>query len=316
MVAWLLPALFLVAPAAAQTWPVRTVRIVVPFAPGGGIDALARALAQKLTEQAGATFVVDNRPGAGGVLGAELVAHAKPDGYTLLVAGTEFGINPVTRSNLQYDPFRDFIPISQLVTLQNILASHPSVPARNVKELIVLAKAHPAQLTYGSSGTGGGPHLAGELFQSVAGIKWVHVPFKGAGPASIAIMGGQIDFMFSSTAGLAEHVRTGRLRAIAVTGDKRFREMPDVPTVAESGMPGYSVTGWNGLCAPAGLQPELVRRIHAEATRALGNPDVAAMLTKTGVEPVMSSPGAFGIFLRTEIAKWTRVVRESGIRIE
>jgi tripartite-type tricarboxylate transporter receptor subunit TctC len=303
-------------PASAQTWPARAVRIIVPFAPGGGIDALARALAQKLTEQTGATFVVDNRPGAGGVLEAELVARAKPDGHTLLVAGTEFGINPVTRPKLQYDPFKDFIPVSQLVTLQNMLASHTSVPATNVKEFIALAKARPAQLTYGSSGTGGGPHLAGELFQSMAGIRWVHVPFKGAGPASIAVMGGEIDFMFSSTAGLAGHVRTGKLRAIAVTGDKHVLELPDVPTIAESGVPGYSVTGWNGLCAPAGLPPELVRRIHAEAARALGTPDVKDMLARSEVEPVMSSPEEFGGFLRAEIAKWTKVVRESGIRIE
>ena len=190
------------------------------------------------------------------------------------------------------------------------------MPVRNVKELIALAKARPAQLTYGTSGVGGGPHLAGELFQSMAGIRWVHVPFKGAGPASIAVMGGQIDFMFSSTAGLAAHARSGKVRAIAVTGDKRFRELPDVPTIAESGVPGYSVTGWNGLCAPAGLAPEVVRRIHAEATRALDNPDVKEMLAKSGVEPVVSTPEAFAGFLRGEIAKWTKVVKAADIRIE
>ncbi len=302
--------------AAAQTWPSRTVRIIVPFAPGGGIDALARTLAQKLAEQTGGSFVVDNRPGAGGVLAAELVARAKPDGYTLLVAGTELGINPATRPKLQFDALRDFTHISQLVGLQNMLASHPSVPVKNVKELIVLAKARPAQLTYGSSGTGGGPHLAGELFQSMAGIRWVHIPFKGAGPASIAVIGGEIDFMFSSTAGLAGHVRIGKLRAIAVTGPTRFAQMPEVPTIAESGVPGYSVTGWNGLCAPAGLPPELVRRLHAEAARALHNSDVMDMLARSGVEPVTSTPEEFVQFLRTEIAKWTKVVREANIRIE
>ena len=312
----LLPSVMFVHAAAGQTWPARTVRVVVPFAPGGGIDALTRALAQKLSEQTGATFVVDNRPGAGGVVGAEVVARSKPDGYTLLVAGTEFGINPVTRPKLQYDPFRDFIPISQLVALQNMLASHPSVPVRNVKDLIALAKARPAQLTYGTSGTGGGPHLAGELFQSMAGIRWVHVPFKGAGPASIAVMAGQIDFMFSSTAGLATHARAGKVRALGVTGDKRLPELPHVPTVAESGLPGYSVTGWNGLCAPAGLAPELVRRIYGEAARAMNNADIMEMLAKTGVERVASTPEAFGIFLRAEIAKWTKVVNAAGIRVE
>lgn len=306
----------LAVPAAAQNWPARVVRIIVPYSPGGGIDTVARLMAQKLTEQIGGPFVVDNRPGAAGVLGAELVARAAPDGYTLLASSTEFAINPSVRSKLPYDPFKDFTHISQLAFVQFILASHPSVPVRNVKELIALAKIRPGQLTYGSSGTGGGPHLAGELFQSMAGIRWVHVPFKGAGPASLAVMSGEIDFAFGATIGLLGQVRNGKLRAVAVTGMKRFAGLPDVPTVAESGVPGYSATGWYGFYAPAGLSPEIVRKLYAEAVRALGDPDVKEKLARGGNEYVMSSPEEFTAFLHAEIAKWTKVVRESNIRVD
>jgi tripartite-type tricarboxylate transporter receptor subunit TctC len=305
-----------VIPAGAQPWPTRTVRMVVPFPPGGGADAMARMLAQKFSEGTGTTFMVDNRPGAGGVIGTELVARAKPDGYTLLLGATEMGTNPAVRPSLPYEPFRDFTHISQLVILQNTFASHPSVPARNVKEVIALARARPAQLTYGSSGTGGGPHLAGELFQSMAGIRWVHVPFKGAALASTAVMSGEIDFMFAAVSGLLGHVRSGRLRAIAVTGPKRSAEMPDVPTVSESGIPGYSVTGWYGLYAPAGLPQELVRRLNAEAKRALDHADAREMLKKGGLEYVVSSPEEHVGFLRSEIDKWSKVVKAAGIRLE
>ena len=303
-------------PAVAQTYPSKPVRIIVPYTPGGGIDTVARLMAQKLTEQFGSSFVVENRPGAAGVLGAELVARAAPDGHTLLASSTEFAINPSVRSNLPYDPFRDFAHISQLATVQFILASHPSVPVRNVKALVALAKARPGQLTYGSSGTGGGPHLAGELFQSMAGIRWVHVPFKGAAPASLAVMSGEIDFAFGATIGLLGQVRNGRLHAVAVTGMKRFAELPDVPTVAESGVPGYNATGWYGFYAPAGTPPELVRRLYAEATRALGDPDVKEKLARGGNEYVMSPSDEFVVFLRTEVAKWTKVVKDANIRMD
>jgi tripartite-type tricarboxylate transporter receptor subunit TctC len=193
----------IVVPAAGQNWPVRPVRLVVPFAPGGGYDTMARLLSQKLTERiAGSSFIVDNRPGAGGILGTELVARAASDGYTLLVAGTEFTTNPGLRSKLPFDPFKDFAPISQLTTTQFLLASHVSVPVRNVKDVIALAKARPGMLTYGSSGPGSGPHLTGELFQLMAGIRWVHVPFKGAQPATIAVIGGEIDFVFTAATSL------------------------------------------------------------------------------------------------------------------
>jgi tripartite-type tricarboxylate transporter receptor subunit TctC len=311
-----LSAAFAASGAVAQTYPQRPVRMVVPYTPGGGIDTVARTLAQKLTEQMGATFVVENRPGAAGVLGAELVARAAPDGYTLLASSTEFAINPGLRAKLPYDPMRDFAHISQLASVQFILAGHPSVPVKNVKELIALAKKQPGKLTFGSSGTGGGPHLAGELFQSMAKIRWTHVPFKGAAPAAVAVMSGEIDFAFGATIGLLGNVRAGKLRAIAVTGTKRFAELPQVPTVAESGVPGYSAIGWYGFYATGGTPPEIVRRLYNESVRGLGAPGVRERLAKSGNEYVMSPPEEFTAFLRAEIAKWTEVVKEAGVRVD
>ena len=301
---------------ATQLWPARPVRMIVPYTPGGGIDVVARMMAQKLAEQTGGTFVVENRPGAAGMLGAELVARAAPDGHTLLASSTEFAINPALRTKLPYDPLKDFTHISQLASVQFVLACHPSVPVRNVKELIALAKARPGELTYGSSGTGGGPHLAGALFQSMSGIRWTHVPFKGAAPAAIAAIGGEIDFVFAATIGLLANVQNGKVRAVAVTGTKRFSELPSVPTVAESGVPGYAALGWYGFYGPAGLSSELTRRLYTEATRALSAPDVKEKLAKAGNEYVMSPPDEFARFLRAEIAKWSRVVHEAGIKAE
>ena len=300
-------------PAAAQTWPARPVRIIVPFAPGGGVDTVTRFLAQKLSEQTGSSFVVDNRPGGAAVLGTELVARAAPDGYTLLTSAPEFSINPSMRSKLPYDPFKDFAYISQLTAGQFMLASHPSVPVKTVRQVIALAKARPGELNYGSSGTGGINHLAGALFQSMTGIRWVHVPFKGAGPSTIGLIGGHIDFVFASTTGLVGPAKAGKVRAIAVTGPKRFTELPQVPTIAESGVPGYYVTGWYGFYAPAGTSAEIVRRLHAEARRALNSPDVAEKLAKTGNVPVASPPEEFAAFVRAEIGKWAKVIRDSSL---
>ena len=303
-------------PGFAQNWPARPVRIIVPYTPGGGIDAVARLLAQKLGEQLGGSFVVDNRPGAAGVLGAELVARAAPDGYTLLASSTEFSINPSLRTKLPYDPFKDFSHISQLASVQFILGSHPSVPIKNARELVALAKSRPGQLTYGSSGTGGGPHLAGELFQLMSGIQWVHVPFKGAAPAAIAVMSGDIDFVFGATIGLLGQVRAGRLRAVAVTGPKRFAELPDVPTVTESGVPGYVAIGWYGFYGPAGFSKDFVRRLYTQATKALSSPDVKEKLAQGGNEYVMSAPEEFVTFLHAEMSKWGKVIKAANIRAE
>jgi tripartite-type tricarboxylate transporter receptor subunit TctC len=244
------------------------------------------------------------------------VARAAPDGYTLLASSTEFAINPGLRAKLPYDPMRDFAHISQLASVQFILAGHPSVPVKNVKELIALAKKQPGKLTFGSSGTGGGPHLAGELFQSMAKIRWTHVPFKGAAPAAVAVMSGEIDFAFGATIGLLGNVRAGKLRAIAVTGTRRFAELPQVPTVAESGVPGYSAIGWYGFYATGGTPPEIVRRLYGESVRALGAPEVRERLAKSGNEYVMSPPEEFTAFLRAEIAKWARVVKDANLRAE
>jgi tripartite-type tricarboxylate transporter receptor subunit TctC len=315
LLAWLC-----IAPAAAQTastWPSKPVRLIVPYAPGGGIDFVARVLAQKLTEQPGGTFIVDNRPGAGGIVAAELVARAAPDGHTLLACATEFLTNAAVRSKLPFDPLKDFTPISQIGFVPFVIASHPSVPAKNVREVIALAKSRPGQLTYGSTTLGGGPHLAGELLQAMSGIRWVHVPFKGAAPASVALMSGEIDFMFASTAAIVGPVRSGKLRAVAVTGHKRIRELPDTPTVAESGLPGYSAIGIHGLLAPAGAAPDLVRRIHAETTRALGTPETIEKIAQGGgSEYVGTTPEEFSVFVRNEISKWTKLVKASNIRVE
>src|SRR5258705_4418943 len=253
------------ASAAAQTWPARPVRVIVPFAPGGGVDTVTRLLAQKLTEQIGASFVVENRAGGGGIVGAEFVAKAAPDGYPLLTSAPEFSVNPGVRSKLPYDPIKDFAYISQLTSGQFLLASHPSVPVTTVKQLVALAKTRPGQLNYGSSGAGSINHLAGELLQSMAGMRWKHLPFKGAAPNLVALLGGEIDFAFASTTALLDQARSGRIRAIAVTGPKRFGELPQVPTIAESGVPGYNVTGWYGFYAPAGTSAEIVRRLYTEA---------------------------------------------------
>ena len=300
----------------AQQWPSRPVRLILPYAPGGGVDIVARALAQKLTEQLGASVIVENRPGGTGIVATELVARAAPDGHTLLVSATEFSINPAVRTKLPYDPFKDFTYISQLAAVQFLLVSHPSVPVRSARQMIELAKAQPGRLTYGSSGTAGGPHLAGELFQVVSGARWTHVPFKGAGPALIGVMSGEVDFSFGSTISYMEPTRSGKVRAIAVTGVKRFAPLPEVPTVAESGVPGYNAIGWYGFYAPAGMPPELVRRLHSETVRAFDNPDIKERLERAGNELVMSSPEEFAAFMRAEIAKWTRVIKASNMRFD
>ena len=300
----------------AQAWPTRTVRIIVPFAPGGGTDTVARFLAAKFPEQMGGTWVVENRSSAGGLIGADLVSKAAPDGYTLLVTSPEFAINPSMRAKMPYDTFKDFAFISQLASGQFMIACHPNVPVKNAKELVALAKARPGQLTYGTSGAGGINHLAGELLQSMTGIKWLHVPFKGAGPAIIAALGGETEFAVASTIGLVAHVKSGKLRGVAVTGSQRFPEAPHVMTVAEAGVPGYSVTGWYGFYAPAGTPQDTVRRLHEESRRALASPDIKDKLVRVGNEPVGTSPAEFQAFVRAEFDKWAKVIKQANLRID
>jgi tripartite-type tricarboxylate transporter receptor subunit TctC len=304
------------APAVAQTWPARTVRIISPFPPGGGNDAVARFLAAKFPEQIGGAFVVENRGGSGGLQGTDLVAKSPPDGHTLLISSPEFSINPSMRSKMPYDTFKDFAFISQLASGQFLLASHPSVPVRSAKELIALAKGRPGQLTYSTSGAGGINHLAGELLQAMSGIRWLHIPFKGAGPAIIATMGGEVEFVFASTIGLVGPVKSGKLRGVAVTGEQRYAELPSVPTVAEAGVPGYSVTGWYGFYAPANTPPDIVRRLHEESRRALNSPDIKEKLIKAGNEPVGTPPAEFLAFVRAEYDKWAKVIKSANLKIE
>jgi len=302
--------------ASAQSWPLRPVRIIVPFAPGGGVDTVMRLLGQRLGESLGQQFVIENRAGSGGLIGAELASKATPDGYTLFSSAPEFAVNPALRAKMPYDPLMDFAFISQLTSGQFLLARHPSVPAVTVQALVALAKKSPGRVTYGSSGVGGINHLAGELLQSMGGIRWVHVPFKGAGPAAIALISGEVDFVFSSTTALLGPVKSGRIRAVAVTGTQRFASLPEVPTIAEAGLPGYAVTGWYGFYAPAKTPQEIIRRLHAETVRALAIPEVRERLAVAGNEPVGSTPEAFGAFVRAEIAKWSKVVKETGMRVE
>jgi len=301
------------APAAAQAWPSQPVRIISPFSPGGGTDFVGRLLAKNLTEQIGGTFIVENRPGASATIGAAMVAKAPPDGHTLLISATEMSIHPILWAKLPYDPLKDFVCVSQLTSGQFVLAAHPAVPVRTVKQLIALAKSRPGQLNYGSSGAGSGTHLPGELFQLMAGIRWTHIPFKGSGSSVIGLMTGEVDFVFGSTAGVFPHARSHRLRAVAVTGSKRPVEMPDVPTIGES-IPGYEVTGWYGFYAPAGTSADIVRRLHVESRRALTRPEAQDALIKSGNEPVGSSPAEFAAFLRAEIAKWAKVAASSGLK--
>ncbi len=302
--------------ASAQSWPARTVRIISPFAPGGGSDTVARFLTAKLPEQIGGTWVVENRPSSGGLLGAELASKAMPDGYTLFVSSPEFAINPSMRAKMPYDTFRDFAFISQLASGQFMIACHPSVPVKNAKELVALAKARPGQLTYGTSGTGGINHLAGELLQSMTGARWMHIPFKGAGPAIIAAIGGETEFAVASTIGLVAHVKSGKLRGVAVTGQRRFEELPHVMTVAEAAIPGYSVTGWDGFYAPAGTPADIVRKLYEESRRAFASPDIKDKLVKAGNEPVGSSPAEFAAFVRAEYDKWAKVIKQANLKID
>jgi tripartite-type tricarboxylate transporter receptor subunit TctC len=312
MMAAIAVAAALATPAASQTWPSKPVRIVLPFAPGGGTDIMGRLLGQKLTEELGTPFVMENRPGAGASIGAAFVAKAPPDGYTLLISAPEMSIHPTLTPKLPYDPLKDFAHISQLTSGQFMLASHPSVPVKTVKDIIAMAKARPGALNYGSSGNGGINHLSGLLFQSMAGIRWTHVPFKGSGASVVALMTGEVEFIFGSTGGLAGPARAAKIRPIAVTSVQRFSEFPSVPTIAESGLKGFNVTNWYGFYAPVGTSPDIVRRLQT-GSRRLHNPDVKQALAVTGNEPVVSSPEEFAAFLRGEIAKWAKVIKATGL---
>ena len=306
------------APAAAsQDYPAKPVRFVVGFTAGGATDVAARIVAQRLTESLGRTFVVDNRPGASGMIGAELVAKSPPDGYTLLVAPqTSQAVAPSLYPKIPYDPVRDFAPITVIASSPLLLAVHPSVPVKTMKELIALAKAQPGQLTFGSGGAGTAPHMTGELVNLLMGVKMVHVPYKGEAPGVRDLLAGQITLMFSTLPPLLPHVQAGKLRGIAVTSLKRPSTVPDIPTVAESGYSGFDVAAWFGLFAPAGTPREIVNKLHAEVVRVISQPDVREKIAVQGLFVVANTPDEFAAFLKAEIARWAKVVKESGAKSE
>lgn len=302
--------------AVAQQYPTKPIRIVVPQSPGASTDLTARLVAQKLNEAFKQPVVVDNRPGASGITGTELVARAAPDGYTLMVVASSFSINPALQPKLPYDPIRDFTTVSQLSKFPNMLAAHPSVPVKTLQDVIALAKAKPGQLNYASAGSGTGTHMTAELLKQMTGIDIVHIPYKGGGPAMVAAMGGQTQLIIGTTVGLLPHVRAGKLRAIALTSAKRSAAAPDTPTFAESGVPGYEHEPWNGMFGPARIPKPVLANINAQVVRILHAPEVKKVFEREGADVVGSTPEQFGAFLRAEIAKWTKVAKAAGIKAE
>jgi tripartite-type tricarboxylate transporter receptor subunit TctC len=297
-------------------YPSRPVRLITPSSPGSGVDIVARVFGQKLSEQVGQPVIVDNRAGAGANLGAEIAAKAPPDGYNLFIATPAHAINSSLYSRLNYDLMRDFAPVSLLTTGEYIVVVHPSVPAKSIGELIALARAKPGALSYGSGGNGNGTHLAGELFGNMSGTTMLHVPYKGSGPALTDLMSGQVQVMFANLTAALPPLKAGRLRALATTGEKRSRGLPNVPTVSESGLPGYVVTSYYGLLVSTGTPPEMVARLNAEAVKAMSAPEMRERLSAEGAEPASSTPAQFGVFLRAEIGKWAKVVKAAKIHAD
>jgi tripartite-type tricarboxylate transporter receptor subunit TctC len=306
------------APAAAQPFPSKPLKIVATFEPGGASDILSRLLAPKLAETLGQPVVVENRPGAGGNTGTDYVAKSPPDGHTLVMGyiGTH-AVNPTLYPKIPFDAVRDFAPVAFVASIPSVLVVHPSVPARSVAELVALAKARPGALNYGSGGSGTAPHLGAELFKLMAGVDMVHVPYKGSGPAVNDLLGGQISLMFNTMIQTIPHVQGGKLRALAVTSARRSAAMPELPTLAEAGMPGYEMVGWFGVLAPAGTPRSAVARLNADILKILALPDVKDRLAKLGSEPTdIATPEQFGDYIKAEIAKWAKVVKAAGMRIE
>lgn len=300
----------------AQSFPTKPVRIIVAFPAGGGTDIVARTISSKLSEALGQQVVIDNRGGASGLLGTELAAKAAPDGYTLFM-GTlgNLSVNPLLFPKVPFDVARDFAPLTQAVAVTFMLYVHPSFPVKSVRDLVALAKARGASINYASSGSGGAPHLAAELFNSLAGVKMVHVPYKGSGPSFIDLLGGQVPLTFDSLTQGLQYVKTGRLRAVATLGPARTPVLPDVPTVGDT-LKGYEVVNWFGLVAPAATPREVINRLHSEIVKVLRLPDIKERLVAQGTDPVGSTSDDFGAFMKAETAKWARVIKEANIRAD
>ena len=298
-----------------QTYPTKAVRIIAPFAPGGGTDLIARVTAQKMTEALGQQVIVDNRPGAGGVLGAELGAKAPPDGYTFTLIAGSYAVNP-SLFKLAFDPVNDITPVIQLSQGPFLIVVHPSLPVKTTRELIALAKAKPGQLTFASSGAGSITQLATELFADMAGIKMIHVPYKGTGPALTDTMAGQVQILFGSVAATLPQMSSGRLRAIAVTTAKRIAAAPEIPTVAESGLKGYEVILWHGLIAPKGLPKPILDRVNGDLNKALKSKEMQDRLSGDGVSAAGGTPEQFGTLIKNDIALWRKVVQKAGVKAE
>ena len=300
----------------AQAYPYKPVRMIVPFPPGGGTDYTARLIGQKLSELWGQPVVIENRPGASTIIGSELVVKSAPDGYTLLMGSVNHTINPSLIAKLPYDTIRDFAPITVCVTSSYVLVVHPSLPVKSVKELIALAKARPGEINYSSSGSSGPQHLAGELFKLMAKVDMTHVPYKGGGPAVIALLGGQVQLQFSTPVSALPHVKTGKLRPLAVTGLKRSAAVPQLPTISEAALPGYEAVTWWGLLAPGRTPRDIISKVHADVVKVLQVPDTREKLAREGVSPAGTSPEQFAAMIEKEIVTLGKVVKAANVKLD
>jgi tripartite-type tricarboxylate transporter receptor subunit TctC len=302
--------------AAADEYPTRPVRIVVPFAAGGPADVYARFIAQRLQEAMGQTFIVDDRPGAGSLIGTDAVAKSAPDGYTLLLMSNTHTVNETLLQNKPYDLLRDLVPVAPINYSDLVLVAHPSVPVNNVRELIKLAKEKPGKLTYASSGTGTPYHMAGELFKSMSGTSILHIPYRGSSGARTDVLGGQVNLMFDAVTTMTEHIKAGKVKAIGTSGKRRSSVLPDVPTIDESGLKGYEATIWLGLMAPKGTPPEIVNRLNAAVSKIVSQPDMQQSWEKQGAVPMVMSPQAFDKYVRDDIQKWAKVIHTAHIKAD
>jgi tripartite-type tricarboxylate transporter receptor subunit TctC len=304
------------APAAAQNYPVKPIRIIVPYAPGGSTDVVFRILAPRLTEILGQQAVVENRPGGSSTIGLDIAAKSAPDGYTLGVANITFGANPSLMKKMPFDSEKDLVPVSLVSIVTLVLAVHPSVPARTVKQLIALAKARPGSLNYGSAGNASANHLATERFSHMTGTKMVHIPYKGGGPAVVSIVGGETAILFATIPSSIQHFQTGKLIPLGVSSLKRNVALPDVPSVAETAVPGFEAIEWNGVLVPAGTPQAVIARLHQALAKALSIPEVRERILSLGADPVGSTPEEFAAFIKKELATWSVVIKEVGITVE